>query len=183
MIGLVIIIVYAYNLGRVRFSAWMFLDVVKIIIKDLKKISTKEKKVSFYQNSNNSFMKWKNISNQKKTRLIMVMVLLLSNMALCLYFSISGKNSGAANYLLAIFLFNLVCYTAYYCVMKLKKGECLGLAPCTYLACCLLATIPSVYFFTQAMIITKVKSQNYFLRHILEREDHNGFPGRVKVTW
>lgn len=57
MIGLVIIIVYAYNLGRVRFSAWIFLDVIKIIINDLKKISSNEKKVSFYQITKKSFMK------------------------------------------------------------------------------------------------------------------------------
>ena len=57
MIGLVIIIVYAYNLGRVRFSAWIFLDVIKIIISDLKKISSNEKKVSFYHITKKSFMK------------------------------------------------------------------------------------------------------------------------------
>ena len=80
----------------------------------------------------------------------MVLVILLSNMALCLYFSISGVDSSAADYLLAIFLFNLASYTAYYCIMKLSTGEALGLAPCSYLACCLLAAIPSIYYFTQA---------------------------------
>ena len=100
---------------------------------------------------------------------MMVMILLLFNMGLCLYFSISGKNSGAANYILAIFLFNLACYSAYYCIMKLKKGERLGLAPCTYLACCLLATIPSVYFFTQAMMIIKVDVKINFSSYFRKR--------------
>ena len=52
MIGITVIIVYAYNLGRVKLSPWIICEVVKFIINDLMEISTKKKEVNLIRTPN-----------------------------------------------------------------------------------------------------------------------------------
>ena len=94
----------------IYYSGPMILFVVcKILFSELKKLCVR-KEGSEKQ------------SHEARPRLVCLLLIALVNIALCLYFGISGT-PGASNYLLLIFFTNLALYGTYYCAMKILCGE------------------------------------------------------------
>jgi len=133
IIVIVVVAVFTYNIGAIQYD-WKILCVVsRIIAAEFKRMCCKDKD---------------DTGHRARPRLICLVIMGLINVALCLYFGISGT-PGASNYLLAIFFLNLTIYGVYYCVMKVMNGEKIKAIPMIYANLGLICFLPSLYYFTQ----------------------------------
>lgn len=82
-------------------------------------------------------------------RLILLLVLNATNWGLSGYglVSLSGRGSDFASFLLAIFIANVLLYTAFYIVMKLRYKERIGPQTATYILIATFTWFGSLYFF------------------------------------
>ena len=79
-------------------------------------------------------------------RRIFVIILLLANLAICIYFAVYIPK-GLSSILLYIFIGNLIAYTLYYVTMKIYCGEKLKWHCIVFLVFCLICMLPALYFF------------------------------------
>jgi len=136
IIVIVVVSVHAYNIGAVKYN-WKILYVVaKILAVEVERVCCKHD------------CEDKSKSHQARPRLLCLLVIGLVNVAMCLFFGISGT-PGASNYLLAIFFMNLTIYGIYYCAMKQINGEKINKIPLVYACLGLVCFVPSLYFFTK----------------------------------
>ncbi|XP_023340557.1 SID1 transmembrane family member 1 [Eurytemora carolleeae] len=105
MIVILVAMVHAYNLGVVKYDYKIFYNVAYILVIEVKKILSRSPGDP--------------ILPRIRSRLICLLVMGFVNICLCLYFGITGT-PGASNYLLAIFILNLMMYFIYYCSMKIS---------------------------------------------------------------
>jgi len=136
IIVIVVVSVHAYNIGAVQYD-WKILYVVaKILAVEVERVCCKH------------HCEDQSKSHQARPRLVCLLVIGLVNVAMCLFFGISGT-PGASNYLLAIFFMNLTIYGIYYCAMKQINGEKINKIPLVYACLGLVCFVPSLYFFTK----------------------------------
>merc|ERR1719150_288737 len=136
IIVIIVVSVHAYNIGAVKYD-WKILWVVaKILAVEVQRVCCKRD------------CEDKTKSHQARPRLVCLLVIGLINVAMCLFFGISGT-PGASNYLLAIFFMNLTIYGIYYCTMKQINGENINKIPLVYACLGLVCFVPSLYFFTK----------------------------------
>jgi len=141
IIVIVVVSVHAYNLGVVKYDCKILCVVARILFMEVKKL----------------FVAHDEKENHKKARprLVCLLLICVINIALCLYFGISGT-PGASNYLLMIFFLNLTIYGCYYCAMKIISGEKVMAIPIVYANLGLVCFLPAMYFFTQKEKMTEI---------------------------
>merc|ERR1719228_1999760 len=142
IIVIVVVSVHAYNLGVIKYDYKILFVVCKILFSELKKLCVRK------EGSENQ-------SHKARPRLVCLLLIALVNIALCLYFGISGT-PGASNYLLLIFFTNLALYGTYYCAMKIICGERINPIPIIYANLGLVCFLPAMYFFTQKEKMTEI---------------------------
>ena len=70
------------------------------------------------------------------------------NLSLCPQVAVlAQRQSDFAGYLLAIFIMNLLLYTAFYIVMKLRYGERITGQPLVYMILAMVSWAGAIYFF------------------------------------
>jgi len=82
-----------------------------------------------------------------RARLVLILLMGSLNFVLCLYFGLNNADY-ASNYLLLIFMGNLLLYMNYYVMMKFYCGEKLAWSCYIYIFSMLATGFPSLYFFT-----------------------------------
>ncbi len=92
---------------------------------------------------------WRGLKPMYMDRMILLVVLNAVNWGLSAYGVSSLANRGAdfASFLLAIFISNVMLYTMFYIVMKLRYRERIGAQPATYIVLSTFTWFGSLYFF------------------------------------
>lgn len=88
-------------------------------------------------------------------RLVLLLIANLSNTSLAI-FGVVTMPRNFATFLLAIFISNLLLYTFFYIVMKLRYGETLKRHAVLYITLCFLSWGAAIYFFLQKAISWQV---------------------------
>ncbi|XP_037072022.1 SID1 transmembrane family member 1-like isoform X1 [Pollicipes pollicipes] len=79
-------------------------------------------------------------------RMVLLVIANLFNLGLAVFGGVTVPKD-FASYLLAIFITNLLLYTSFYIIMKLRHGERIQLQPIIYIVLCSLSWAAAIFFF------------------------------------
>jgi hypothetical protein len=121
-------------MGRVRLNYGIFQRIWHVCVNDVRAIGGGN---------------WHGLKPLYIDRMILLLVLNAANWSLSWYGVIELADKGAdfASFLLAIFISNVMLYTMFYIVMKLRYSERIGAQPATYILISSFTWIGSMYFF------------------------------------
>lgn len=89
-------------------------------------------------------------------RMFLLVIGLLANVGLAVY-GLLERPPDFASYMLAIFITNLMLYTTFYIIMKLRHGEKILYQPLFYIALASLSMGAAMYFFINKAITWRVR--------------------------